>query len=113
MRILPENRYKNNYFTTRIKADTETTIIKVELLRIWGDSIKCRMQELCERLPYIPQETIMGRIRQILKDSDTNGVLFFYELFYEKNEDWLFEGNILSPNMLKACISSLLLEHLD
>ena len=58
IRKFPENKYKNNYFTTKNSTDTELRLIRDEMLNAWGETPLCRIQQLCERLPYITQEKI-------------------------------------------------------
>lgn len=50
---------------------------------------------------YIIDNSVPERLLMILNDRHNSGSMFYYNLLYEKNEDWLFDGNILSAEMLK------------
>ncbi len=62
----PHFIHKKNYFSVDSENTTELTVIKNELLRIWGDKLFLTYNEIRETLPYIP----FLKIRNVLFDDN-------------------------------------------
>ncbi|WP_022850814.1 hypothetical protein [Limisalsivibrio acetivorans] len=60
-----------------------------------------------KKVYVIPSETTI-KIRVIIEELFSDGVsLIFYEKFYELNEEWLFDGSIVSCEMLKSILENM------
>ena len=55
--MFPDLFFKKNYFGCICYGKT-STVVKSEILRVWGDDTLMTYEQLTSRLPYIPLETI-------------------------------------------------------
>lgn len=58
VRLYPNYQHKANYFSPKITKGTESSKIKSEILRVWGNDTILNYEQLIERLPYIPLDKI-------------------------------------------------------
>ena len=62
--LMPQLRYKNNYFALPSERQTELELIKNDIIRVWGSSTLQTFDELSMKLPLIPMDKIKFTLAQ-------------------------------------------------
>lgn len=62
--LLPDFRYKGNYFALIQGRQTELELIRNDILRVWGESVLRTFDELSVELPLIPLDKIKFTLAQ-------------------------------------------------
>lgn len=62
--LMPQLRYRSNYFALTSEHQTELELIKNDIIRVWGSSTLRTFDELSMRLPLIPMEKIKFTLAQ-------------------------------------------------
>jgi hypothetical protein len=102
----------------RVESPIELTRLRRFAVESWGLTVELTDEELTsaiktvgvffdKKVYVIPSETTR-KISVIIEELFSDGVsLIFYEKFYELNEKWLFDGSIISCEMLKSILENL------
>lgn len=62
--LMPQLRYRSNYFALTSERQTELELIKNDIIRVWGSSTLRNFDELSMRLPLIPMDKIKFTLAQ-------------------------------------------------
>lgn len=62
--LMPQLRYKNNYFALPSERQTELELIKNDIIRVWGGKTLQTFDELSLKLPLIPMDKIKFTLAQ-------------------------------------------------
>ena len=62
--LMPQLRYRSNYFALTSEHQTELELIKNDIIRVWGSSTLRTFDELSTRLPLIPLDKIKFTLAQ-------------------------------------------------
>jgi hypothetical protein len=62
--LLPEYRYKANYFSLSTQGQTEFELIENEIVRVWGSNALRTVDDLSVELPLIPVEKLKFTLSQ-------------------------------------------------
>lgn len=62
--LMPQLRYKNNYFVLFSERQTELELIRNDIIRVWGSSTLQTFDELSMKLPLIPMDKIKFTLSQ-------------------------------------------------
>lgn len=75
VKMYPNYKHKQNYFSKKKDFGSELSLIKTEIIRVWGKDIVLSYEQLSCRLPFIPLEKIifvLGQECNFIRNS--NGV---------------------------------------
>lgn len=62
--LMPQFRYKSNYFTLSSEHQTELELVRNDIIRVWGGNILQTFDELSLKLPLIPMDKIKFTLAQ-------------------------------------------------